>query len=105
MNDYKRRTVHKIVYSIKDYDRFAGFDAVVRLKRLATTLEEPRKPGKHEESIDESKQTESHEDSESKESKKRERERGRKMIPLSYPSGRKTHPLVKMRKRLSLLST
>jgi hypothetical protein len=30
--DDTRHTVHKTIYSLKEYDRFAGFDAVVRLK-------------------------------------------------------------------------
>lgn len=32
INEEQSRTVYKTVYSLKDYDKFAGFDAVVRLK-------------------------------------------------------------------------
>ena len=42
ISDDERKTVHKTLYSLKDYDRFAGFDAVVRLKPQA---DEPRNPG------------------------------------------------------------
>jgi hypothetical protein len=64
-----RRTVHKIVYSLKDYDKFAGFDAVVRLKEEKHKQEPSRKQRNKDESIDESKQNESNGDNESKESK------------------------------------
>lgn len=73
-----RRTVHKTIYSLSDYDRFAGFDAVVRLQPGPN---EPGKPGKHDESKDESKQNESSNDNEIKESKKK-KERD---FPLSSP--------------------
>jgi len=32
INDTERRTVHKTLYSLKEYDRLAGFDAIVRLE-------------------------------------------------------------------------
>lgn len=64
-----KRTVHKIVYSLKDYDKFAGFDAVVKLKDDKHKQEPSRKQRNNDESIDESKQNESNEDNESKESK------------------------------------
>jgi len=34
IGDGERRTIHKTVYSLKDYDKFAGFDAIVRLEPL-----------------------------------------------------------------------
>ncbi len=43
--DDTRKTVHKTIYSLKDYDRFTGFDAVVRLKPAP---EDPPKQAKHE---------------------------------------------------------
>jgi hypothetical protein len=43
--DDTRHTTFKTVYSLKDYDHFTGFDAVVRLK---PTPEEPPKQAKHE---------------------------------------------------------
>lgn len=44
INDNQSRTVHKTVFTLTDYDRFAGFDGVVRLKPIS---EEPSKDGKH----------------------------------------------------------
>lgn len=42
--DEKRITIYKTIYSLKDYDRFTGFDAVVRLR---PALDEPAKPPKY----------------------------------------------------------
>jgi DNA repair photolyase/transcriptional regulator with XRE-family HTH domain len=70
--DEKRITIYKTVYSLKDYDRFTGFDAVVRLK---LALDEPVKPPKHGLSNQLSKTTDSSEDQLSKISEK-EKERG-----------------------------
>jgi len=36
IGDGERRTIHKTVYSLKDYDKFAGFDAIVRLEPLSS---------------------------------------------------------------------
>ena len=58
--DDTRHTIHKTVYSLKEYDRFTGFDAVVRLKPQKTQPQEPGKQGKqgkHEVSKEVSKQT------------------------------------------------
>ena len=50
-----RRTVHKTVYSLVDYDKFAGFEGVVRLKPSdkpeKPAPEAPRKQSKHDASI------------------------------------------------------
>jgi len=43
INDIEKRTVHKTVYSLKEYDRLAGFDAIVRLEPAPA---EPCKPCK-----------------------------------------------------------
>ena len=63
INDDEKRTVHKTVYSLKNYDRFAGFDGVVKLKPAP---EEPPKQAKHELSIELSNKTTKHEDDLSK---------------------------------------
>ena len=41
-DDEKRITIHKTVYSLKEYDSFAGFDAVVKLE--PATVEPPKPP-------------------------------------------------------------
>ncbi len=69
INEEQSRTIHKIVYSLKDYDRFAGFDAVVRLMDANHKQEPSRNQRNNDESIDESKVNESTKDNESKESK------------------------------------
>lgn len=43
INDTEKRTVHKTVYSLKEYNRLAGFDAIVKLEPEAV---EPCKPCK-----------------------------------------------------------
>lgn len=43
MDEDRRRTVHKVAYSLKEYDRLAGFDAIVRLEPAPS---EPCKPCK-----------------------------------------------------------
>ena len=45
IDDTQKRTVHKAIYSLKEYDRFLGFDGVVKLKSLS---EEPTNQAKHE---------------------------------------------------------
>jgi transcriptional regulator with XRE-family HTH domain len=72
--DDTRHTVHKTVYSLKEYDRFTGFDAVVRLKPPKPTPEELGKQGKHVVSKEVSKQTTTSKEEVSKVSKK-EKER------------------------------
>ena len=44
LSDDLRRTVHKTVYSLVDYDKFVGFEGVVRLKPSDTPKREPEKP-------------------------------------------------------------
>ena len=56
LSDDLRRTVHKTVYSLVDYDKFAGFEGVVRLKPTPTpppktAPKEPSKQSKHDASI------------------------------------------------------
>ncbi|MGD0952254.1 MAG: hypothetical protein ABR985_07650 [Methanotrichaceae archaeon] len=36
INDDEKRTVHKTLYSLKDYDSFVGFEAVVKLSPSET---------------------------------------------------------------------
>jgi len=74
--DDTRHTVHKTIYSLKDYDKFTGFDAVVRLK---PTPDEPGKQGKHEVSKEVSKETSVGKEEVSKVSK-REKEREKREI-------------------------
>jgi len=62
INKEHSRTIHKTVYFLKDYDRFAGFDGVVRLN-------DSKRSGNKEESKEESKSTDSRKEEESKESK------------------------------------
>lgn len=83
INDTQSRTIHKTVYSLKDYDKLAGFDAVVRLE-LKPQQEASRNRRKEDESKDESKSTNSSKEDESKESKrKREREEKEKRADFS----------------------
>jgi len=65
--DDERRTVHKTIYSLQDYDKFAGFDAVVKLKPAP---DEPPKQAKHELSKELSKENSTPNDDLSKISKK-----------------------------------
>jgi len=65
----KRVTVYKTIYTLKDYDKLAGFDAVVRLEPAPSDTTKAAKTGRKQ---DESKDTESSKDRESKESKKKE---------------------------------
>lgn len=77
INEEESRTIHTIEYSLKDYDRFAGFDAIVRLK----PENDSKRRRNNEESKEESKSTDSSKQDESKESKNKnkieERESGR----------------------------
>lgn len=71
VNETHSRTVYKTVYSLKDYDRFAGFDGVVRLKPAS---EGPGKQRKDEGRNEGRKQTTTKED-EGREGRKKEKER------------------------------
>ena len=71
VNETHSRTVYKTVYSLKDYDRFAGFDGVVRLKPAS---EEPGKQRKDEGRDEGRKQTTTGED-EGRKGRKKEKER------------------------------
>ncbi len=77
INEEESRTIHTIEYSLKDYDMFAGFDAIVRLK----PENDSKRRRNNEESKEESKSTDSSKQDESKESKNKnkieERESGR----------------------------
>lgn len=73
INDKESRTIHKIVYSLKEYNRLAGFDAVVKLE--PATVE----PRKYDASKDASMDTASSKDGASIESKK-EKEREEREI-------------------------
>jgi hypothetical protein len=95
INEDHRRTVHKTVYSIKDYDRFAGFDGVVRLK---TAPEESAESTKHELSNELSNKTTKLEDRLSKISKEERKREDTKLITKDSFS------LSKSEKTLSLLS-
>ena len=82
------RTIHKTVFSLKDYDRFSGFDAVVRLKPLS------RDSGNQEnidESIDESKQNKSRIDNESKERKNKNKIEEENSSSVSSSSSSTSH--------------
>lgn len=81
LSDDERRTVHKTVYSLRGYDRFAGFDGVVRLK---PSPDKPAKHPKHELSNELSTQTKSSDDSLSKISKE---ERKREDTKLNGSDG------------------
>ena len=97
-----KRTVHKTVYSLKDYDHFTGFDAVVRLK---TASDEPPKQAKHELSIELSKQTAKHNDDLSKISKE-EKEKDREEIDTKYSANAtKFDSLTKNPNHTNLLSS
>ncbi len=69
INEEQSRTIHKNVYSLKDYDRFAGFDAVVRLKPENQKHETPRNGRNHDETKDETIQNRCNGDRETKEIK------------------------------------
>jgi hypothetical protein len=69
INEEQSRTVHKTVYSLRDYDKFAGFDAVVRLTDANHDQAPSRKQRNNDESIDESKSNTNGSNDESKESK------------------------------------
>lgn len=71
INEEQSRTIYKTVYSLKDYDKFAGFDAVVRLR----PENDNGRSGKKEESKEESKSTDSSKKDESKESKNKNKNR------------------------------
>jgi hypothetical protein len=89
INDDERRTIHKTIYSLSDYDKFAGFESVVRLKPLS---EEPRKPCKHDASKGASIDTASKQDhasNESKKEKEREIEREEDLRPSSPDESKK----------------
>jgi len=87
INEEQSRTIHKTVYSLKDYDKLAGFDAVVRLEPKPQQ-ETTRNRRKEDESKDESKSTNSRKEDESKESKrKREREEREKREESSSSVG------------------
>jgi len=65
INEEQSRTIHKTIYSLRDYDRFAGFDAVLRLKPETDS----KRSGNKEESKEESNPIDSRKEEESKESK------------------------------------
>jgi len=70
-SDEKRITIHKTVYSLKEYDRLAGFSAIVKLEPEAS---EPAKPPKDQLSNQLNRPTDASDDPLSKISK-REKER------------------------------
>ncbi|MFZ3145380.1 hypothetical protein [Methanothrix sp.] len=82
INEEQSRTVYKTVYSLKDYDKFAGFDAVVRLKPENDSGES----GSKEESREESKSTDSSKQDESKESKNKNKNKNKNRESLSSSS-------------------
>ncbi len=69
INEEQSRTIHKNVYSLNDYDRFAGFDAVVRLKPENKKHETARNGRNHDETKDETIQTRGTRDHETNEIK------------------------------------
>jgi len=71
LSNGRKQTTHKTTYSLKEYDRFSGFDAVVKLKPAS---DEPTNAAKHRLSNELSNQTTNGEDELSKLSKK-EKER------------------------------
>lgn len=74
INEEQSRTIHRTLYSLKEYNKFEGFDAVVTLEPKPQQ-EASRNSRKEDESKDESKSTDGGKEDESKESKrKRERE-------------------------------
>ena len=68
INEEQSRTIHRTVYSLKDYDRLSGFDAVVTLEPKPRQ-ETSRNRQNEDESKDESKSNDSSKQDESKESK------------------------------------
>ena len=80
INEDQRRTVHKIIYSLKVYDHFAGFDAVVKLK---PDTDKPGNQRNNDESIDESTPNESSREDESKERKNKNKKEDKKSSGLS----------------------
>jgi len=77
ISDDERRTIHKTVYSLTEYNKLADFEAVVKLDPKPTS-EEPRKSCKYGASKDASMNTASSKEDESIESKKeKEREEER----------------------------
>jgi primase-polymerase (primpol)-like protein len=81
INDEQSRTIHKTVYSLKDYDRFAGFDGVVRLKPETDN----KRSGNKEESKEESNPIDSRKEEESKESKNKNKIEEREREELTSP--------------------
>jgi hypothetical protein len=82
INEEQSRTIYKTVYSLKDYDKFAGFDAVVRLK----PENDSKRRRNNEESKDESKSTDSSKQDESKESKNKNKNENENKEMLSSSS-------------------
>lgn len=80
INDDESRTVHKTVYSLKEYDRLAGFDAIVRLEPETA---EPCKSGKEDASKGASMETASGKEDASIESQKEKEEERRDDSPSS----------------------
>jgi hypothetical protein len=100
INEEQSRTVHKTIYSLKDYDRFAGFDGVVRLNPKTDN----KRSGSRrniDESIDESMPTDSRKEEESKESKNKnkieEREEERSVSSSSDVESTLSHEEAKNR--------
>jgi hypothetical protein len=99
LSDDLRRTVHKTVYSLVDYDKFVGFEGVVRLKPSdtpkppKTAPEEPRKQSKHDASIVASMETSNGKDVVSIVSKK-EKEREEIEETLPHPTTEKNDGLL-----------
>jgi len=88
INEEQSRTVHKTVYSLKDYDKFAGFDAVVKLREANQQQEPSRNQRTHDETIDETISTASSSYNETKENKNKnkiEEERDRGDVSSSAP--------------------
>jgi hypothetical protein len=82
INEEQSRTIHKTIYSLKDYDRFAGFDAVVRLKPETDS----KRSGNKEESKEESNPIDSRKEEESKESKNKNKIEEREIDEPLSPS-------------------
>jgi hypothetical protein len=80
LSDDNSRTIRMKIYSLKDYDHFAGFDAVVRLKPQSDESCKSRKDGA---SIRASTTTESKRDHASNESMKEKEKEERDLSPLS----------------------
>jgi hypothetical protein len=103
LSDDLRRTVHKTVYSLVDYDKFVGFEGVVRLKPSDMPKREPgkpapyepSKPGKHDASIAASMVTSNGKDVVSIVSKKeKERKRRETWEDLPHPAAEKNDGLL-----------